>query len=657
MSLFNKFLDKTIHRNKSTGGHAMEADHVRASVEANDFGHDEQPQYETRSGLASGMNSEPLATTMNAPIGYANEGTAISRNINIGDGKAGTYDGSLDSGYQQSRRASNSFPTFDHNTYFNGLGYSHDDSLKLAAPEPDNSLQGAPSTSTAAFENSAAIPASTTQQQLQQQQQQQQQQPAPISVPSPGGTSLSLDQLELSPQPQPPQQAQPPYQPQQPQFQQVQPQQQPQEQQQQQQQQQVGLPTNRMQSVEMVSADANLPERQQLEQHQQLEQQKQQQAQQQQAQQLAQLSQQQVQQVPQVQQPLSQVPQEEQQLQQQQRQAQPQVQPQQQQQSSARRKFNLDDFRIHRTLGTGSFGRVHLVQSRYNSRFYAMKVLKKTEVVRLKQVEHTNNEKMILERVEHPFLINLWGTFQDVRNLYMVMDYVVGGELFSVLRKSQRFPEHVARFYTCEVLLALEYLHSHAVIYRDLKPENLLLDSMGHIKITDFGFAKHVPQNMTWTLCGTPDYLAPEIIQSKGYGKAVDWWSMGVLMFEMCAGFPPFYDEDHIKLYGKIMAGKVKYPSHFTPALKDLLKRLLTADLTKRYGNLRGGATDIKNHVWFEGVNWDQVYSRQIEAPYRPTILGEGDASNFDDYPEDAEQYGVYPPGEVDELGSYFPGF
>ncbi|KAG0086435.1 camp-dependent protein kinase catalytic subunit [Podila epicladia] len=286
-----------------------------------------------------------------------------------------------------------------------------------------------------------------------------------------------------------------------------------------------------------------------------------------------------------------------------------------------------------------------------------MKVLKKTEVVRLKQVEHTNNEKMILERVEHPFVINLWGTFHDTRNLYMVMDYVVGGELFSVLRKSQRFPEHVARFYTCEVLLALEYLHSHAVIYRDLKPENLLLDSMGHIKITDFGFAKHVPQNMTWTLCGTPDYLAPEIIQSKGYGKAVDWWSMGVLMFEMCAGFPPFFDEDHIKLYGKIMAGKVKYPPHFSPALKDLLKRLLTADLTKRYGNLRGGASDIKNHVWFEGVNWDQVYSRQIEAPYRPTIMGEGDASNFDDYPEDAEQYGVYPPGEQDELGSYFPGF
>ncbi|KAF9915670.1 camp-dependent protein kinase catalytic subunit, partial [Linnemannia zychae] len=461
-------------------------------------------------------------------------------------------------------------------------------------------------------------------------------------------------------------------------------------------------PADSMQSVEAVFANTNMSDRQQLDQRQQLLDQKQQQQQQPQLQnqqqpqpqnqQQPQLQSQQQPQQPSQQQPQLQVqlqPQlqsqqqqyqnqnqdqqqtfiQQQQLQQQQQaqrlaqlaqqQQQQQVQQQQrpQQQATTRRKFNLDDFRIHRTLGTGSFGRVHLVQSRFNSRFYAMKVLKKSEVVRLKQVEHTNNEKMILERVEHPFLINLWGTFQDVRNLYMVMDYVVGGELFSVLRKSQRFPEHVARFYTCEVLLALEYLHSHAVIYRDLKPENLLLDSMGHIKITDFGFAKHVPQNITWTLCGTPDYLAPEIIQSKGYGKAVDWWSMGVLMFEMCAGYPPFFDEDHIKLYGKIMAGKVRYPSHFSPALKDILKRLLTSDLTKRYGNLRGGATDIKHHPWFEGVNWDQVYSRQIEAPYRPTIMGEGDASNFDDYPEDAEQYGVYPPGEADEYGTYFPGF
>ncbi|CAO0792052.1 unnamed protein product [Mucor circinelloides] len=305
-----------------------------------------------------------------------------------------------------------------------------------------------------------------------------------------------------------------------------------------------------------------------------------------------------------------------------------------------RPKLKLDDFHLLRTLGTGSFGRVHLAQSRHNGRYYAIKVLKKTEVVRLKQVEHTNNEKHILEAVANPFLVNLWGTFQDDANLYMVMDYVPGGELFSVLRKSKRFPDHVAKFYAAEVTLAIEYLHKKDVVYRDLKPENLLLDANGHIKITDFGFAKHVP-DITWTLCGTPDYLAPEVIQSKGYSKAVDWWSLGILIFEMLAGYPPFYDDDHLKLYEKILQGKIRWPSYFDPNAKDLLKHLLTSDLSRRYGNLKNGADDIKNHPWFQGVDFDRVANRQIRAPYIPQIRGDGDASHFDRYPETNEQYGL----------------
>jgi len=186
-------------------------------------------------------------------------------------------------------------------------------------------------------------------------------------------------------------------------------------------------------------------------------------------------------------------------------------------------KYSLTDFQIQRTLGTGSFGRVHLVQSKHNQRFYAVKVLKKAQVVKMKQVEHTNDERRMLQQVKHPFLITLWGTFQDSKNLYMVMDFVEGGELFSLLRKSQRFPNPVAKFYAAEVTLALDYLHSHNIIYRDLKPENLLLDRHGHLKITDFGFAKEVP-DITWTLCGTPDYLAPEVVASKGYNKSVDWY-------------------------------------------------------------------------------------------------------------------------------------
>ncbi|KAI8063482.1 kinase-like domain-containing protein [Gongronella butleri] len=305
----------------------------------------------------------------------------------------------------------------------------------------------------------------------------------------------------------------------------------------------------------------------------------------------------------------------------------------------SRPKLKLADFHVMRTLGTGSFGRVHLIQSRVNGRHYAMKVLKKSEVVRLRQIEHTNDEKCILEAVAHPFLVNMWGTFQDDINLYMVMDYVAGGELFSVLRRMQRFPSNTAKFYAGQVLLALEYLHSKDIIYRDLKPENLLLDLQGNIKIIDFGFAKHVP-DVTWTLCGTPDYLSPEVINSKGYSKAVDWWSLGVLIYEMLAGQTPFYDEDQLKLFEKILEGKIRYPSHFDEAAVSLVSKLLTADLSKRYGNLKRGSDDIKEHPWFHGVDFELLLAKQIRAPYIPHLRGDGDASHFDRYPETNEQYG-----------------
>ncbi|KAI8334743.1 kinase-like domain-containing protein [Chlamydoabsidia padenii] len=323
------------------------------------------------------------------------------------------------------------------------------------------------------------------------------------------------------------------------------------------------------------------------------------------------------------------------------------------QQRKDRPRLKLDDFHLLRTLGTGSFGRVLLTQSRHNHRYYAIKILKKSEVVRLKQVEHTNNEKLILENVCCPFVVNLWGTFQDDVFLYMVMDYVPGGELFSVLRRSKRFPDHVAKFYAAEVILAIEYLHAKDIVYRDLKPENLLLDAHGHVKITDFGFAKHVP-DVTWTLCGTPDYLAPEIIQSKGYGMAVDWWSLGVLIFEMLAGHPPFFDDDHLKLYEKIIQGKIKWPPYFEPSAKHLLERLLTSDLSKRYGNLKNGAEDIKGHPWFDGVDFDLVAKRQIRAPYVPKLSGEGDANNFDRYAESKDEYGK--PAH-DPYADKFPNF
>lgn len=304
-------------------------------------------------------------------------------------------------------------------------------------------------------------------------------------------------------------------------------------------------------------------------------------------------------------------------------------------------KYCLTDFQILRTLGTGSFGRVHLVRSNHNGRFYALKVLKKHTIVKLKQVEHTNDERRMLSIVSHPFLIRMWGTFQDAEQVFMVMDYIEGGELFSLLRKSQRFPNPVAKFYAAEVCLALEYLHGNDIIYRDLKPENILLDRNGHVKITDFGFAKYVP-DVTYTLCGTPDYIAPEVISTKPYNKSVDWWSFGIYIYEMLAGYTPFYDANAMKTYENILNAQLKFPSFFHPDVQDLLSKLIVRDLSKRLGNLQNGTADVKNHPWFSEVVWEKLLSRNIETPYEPPIQqGQGDTSQFDRYPEEEINYGV----------------
>ncbi|KAG7795438.1 hypothetical protein KL944_005364 [Ogataea haglerorum] len=318
-------------------------------------------------------------------------------------------------------------------------------------------------------------------------------------------------------------------------------------------------------------------------------------------------------------------------------------------------KYSIHDFKVIRTLGTGFFGRVHLVRSNHNGRYYAMKVFRKRKIVKSKQIEHTNDERRILSVLQHPFITRMWGTFQDTKSIFMVMDYIEGGELFSLLRKSKVFPNQVAKFYAAEVLLALEYLHSKNIVYRDLKPENILLTRTGHIKLTDFGFAKEV-ETTTYTLCGTPDYIAPEVIAVQPYNKAVDWWSFGILIYEMLVGTTPFYDTSPIKIYEKISKCEYEIPPFIDIDARSLIRGLIMKDVTFRLGNLRHGVEDIKNHPWFQEVVWENLLSGNIETPYEPNIPnGVGDSSQFEVYPEEEYDYGNN--SSPDEYGYLFPEF
>ncbi|XP_028319278.1 cAMP-dependent protein kinase catalytic subunit PRKX isoform X2 [Gouania willdenowi] len=274
--------------------------------------------------------------------------------------------------------------------------------------------------------------------------------------------------------------------------------------------------------------------------------------------------------------------------------------------------YSLDELETVATVGTGTFGRVFLVKDKRSRAFFALKQMRIPDVIRLKQEQHVHNEKEVLSEVNHPFLIRLFWTHHDERFLYMLMDYVPGGELFSFLRSRGRFSNATGLFYTSEIVCAIEYLHSKEIVYRDLKPENILLDSEGHIRLTDFGFAKKL-SDKTWTLCGTPEYLAPEVIQSKGHGRAVDWWALGILAFEMLAGYPPFFDDNPFGIYQKILAGKLEFPRHLDFYVKDLIKKFLVIDRARRLGNMKNGADDVKKHRWFKSVDWELVPLRKLK--------------------------------------------
>lgn len=304
-------------------------------------------------------------------------------------------------------------------------------------------------------------------------------------------------------------------------------------------------------------------------------------------------------------------------------------------------KVTIRDFDLVKVIGQGSFGKVFLVRrvGLEDEMVYAMKVLRKSELSKRNQVEHTHSERRILANLNHPFIVSLKFAFQSADKLYMVTDYCQGGELFFHLKRLKCFSVEMTKFYCAELVLALDYLHERDIIYRDMKPENILLDHEGHIKLADFGLSKEGVQEgyNTRTFCGTPEYLAPEMLLNKthntGYTKSVDWWSLGVVAFEMLVGWPPFYDRDFEKMCAKIMRKPLRFPSRVrvSPAVESFIRGLLERCPKRRLGCGGRGIVDIKVHPMFSGWDWQAVLNRELTPPYRPKLDRRvDDTRNFD---------------------------
>lgn len=309
-----------------------------------------------------------------------------------------------------------------------------------------------------------------------------------------------------------------------------------------------------------------------------------------------------------------------------------------------------------RVLGKGSFGKVVLVRkngkypnSKVNNnnnnnnkndngntgKLYAMKMLRKSHLIQRRQIERTKTERVVLEIAcnDHPFLMRLHYAFQNDHRLFLVLDYCPGGELFFHLSRFKRFPERVAKFYSSELLLALGHLHHHKIIYRDLKPENILLDSHGHVKLGDFGLAKypiaHPCQGAT-SMCGTPEYMAPEILTQSGHGYCVDYWGLGMLMYEMMTGLPPWYTTDRAKLFKRLRYDPLVVPSFFSQTSEGVVRGLLLRDPSLRLG--AQGVRQVMLHSFFSNIIWQDLYDQNIIPPIRPCegFQRDGNGANDD---------------------------
>ncbi|KAJ9649454.1 Serine/threonine-protein kinase [Coniosporium apollinis] len=305
-------------------------------------------------------------------------------------------------------------------------------------------------------------------------------------------------------------------------------------------------------------------------------------------------------------------------------------------QKTEKKHYGPEDFQILKLIGKGTFGQVFQVRKKDTGRIYAMKVLSKKVIVQKKEVAHTLGERNILVRTataDSAFIVGLKFSFQTPTDLYLVTDYMSGGELFWHLQKEGRFHEARAKFYIAELILALQHLHEHDIVYRDLKPENILLDANGHIALCDFGLSKAnlTDTDTTNTFCGTTEYLAPEVLLDEhGYTKMVDFWSLGVLVFEMCCGWSPFYAEDTQQMYKNIAFGKVRFPRDaLSTEGRNFVKGLLNRNPKHRLGAI-GDAEELKAHPFFADIDWDALGKKNLVPPFKPKLKSELDVSNFD---------------------------
>jgi len=288
-------------------------------------------------------------------------------------------------------------------------------------------------------------------------------------------------------------------------------------------------------------------------------------------------------------------------------------------------------------LGCGGFGVVELYEHKTTGEAYAMKGLSKGYIVKTGMQESTMNEKNILLMTNSPFITMLYATYNGSQSLYFLLEVALGGELYATYnRKGFHGSEKHAKYYIAGTVYAFEHLHERRIIYRDLKPENLLLNELGHTKLTDMGLAKFVI-GKTYTTCGTPDYFAPELIASTGHTNAVDWWTLGILTYELMSGHPPFESAYPMQIYSKVMKGisKVPFPPKCQGPVGELIKGLLKKEPSERLPVRPGGTKNLKDHAWYSGYDWDAVKALSMEAPYKPVVKSKKDIANFSARKED----------------------